>query len=164
MQKDTDLAGNTAVGSPVSPEYTPDYKSTDAIGTEEKYSSSDQSLGSLFSELADDMSTLVRQEIQLVQTETMEKVSTATRGIIMLVAGGLIAYAGLIALVIAGAIALGAIMPYWLSSLIAGVVVIIIGAGILMTGRTMVSNINPVPEKTIETLKDDANWAKEQVQ
>lgn len=122
-----------------------------------------QSLGTLFTELVDDMSTLVRQEIQLARTETMEKVSTAMRSIIMMVVGGLVAYAGLIALVIAGAIALGNVVPYWLAALIAGLVVILIGTGILMTGHSILADLTPVPEKTIETLKEDATWAKEQV-
>lgn len=123
----------------------------------------ERSLGELFSELAEDMTTLVRKEVQLARTETMEKISTATRSIVMMVVGGLLAYAGLVALVIAAAIALGALMPYWLSSLIVGLVVIAVGAGILMAGRSSLTSMNPVPEKTIETLKEDANWAKEQV-
>lgn len=121
------------------------------------------SLGQLFTELTDDMSTLVRQELELAKAETMQKVSQATRSIIMMVAGGLLAYAGLIALVIAAAIALGALMPYWLSSLIVGLVVIIIGAVLVMSGRSSLANVSLVPEKTVETLKQDARWAKEQV-
>lgn len=155
MQTDRDSTENNVTLSTAPPK-------SSSTGT--NYSSGDQSLGALFSELADDMSTLVRQEVQLIRTETMEKVSTAMRSVILLVAGGLVAYAGLVVVIIAAAIALGNVMPYWLSALIAGVVVIIIGAGLLMTGRTMLSNLDPVPEKTIETLKEDAKWAKEQVQ
>lgn len=121
------------------------------------------SLGQLFTELSDDMSTLVRQELELAKAETMQKVSQATRSIIMMVAGGLLAYAGLISLVIAAAIALGALMPYWLSSLIVGLVVIVIGAVLVMSGRSSLANLSLVPEKTVETLKQDARWAKEQV-
>jgi len=121
------------------------------------------SLGQLFTELTDDMSTLVRQELELAKAETMQKVSRATRSIIMMVAGGLLAYAGLIALVIAAAIALGALMPYWLSSLIVGLVVIAIGAALVMNGRSALANLSLIPEKTVETLKQDARWAKEQV-
>lgn len=121
------------------------------------------SLGQLFTELTDDMSTLVRQELELAKAETMQKVSKATRSIIMMVAGGLLAYAGLIALVIAVAIALGGLMPYWLSSLIVGLVVIVIGAVLVMSGRSSLATISLVPEKTVETLKQDARWAKEQV-
>lgn len=121
------------------------------------------SLGQLFTELTGDMSNLVRQELELAKAETMQKVSKATRSIILMVAGGLLAYAGLIALVIAAAIALGAIMPYWLSSLIMGLVVIVIGAILINSGRSSLTNLSIVPEQSVESLKEDARWAKEQV-
>jgi hypothetical protein len=75
----------------------------------------------------------------------------------------LLAYAGLIALVIAAAIALGAIMPYWLSSLIVGLVVIVIGAILINSGRSSLTDLSLVPEQSVESLKEDARWAKEQV-
>lgn len=121
------------------------------------------SLGQLLNELTGDMSTLVRQEFELAKAETMQKVSHATRSIIMLVAGGLLAYAGLIALVIAAAIGLGALMPYWLSSLIVGLVVVAIGALLVMSGRSSLATLSLVPEDTVATLRQDARWAKEQI-
>ncbi len=121
------------------------------------------SLGALFSDLSTDLSTLVRQEIELARTETTEKVSKAARSAGMLVAGGLIAYAGLIVVLIAIAILLGAIMPYWLSSLIVGVIVLAIGAMMAVSGKNKLANLNVVPEKTVATLKEDARWAKEQL-
>jgi hypothetical protein len=121
------------------------------------------SLGELFTELSDDMSTLIRKEVELARTETMEKVSQATRSVVYMVAGGLLAYAGLITLLIAAAIALGSIMPYWLSSLIVGVAVIVIGAIFISVGRNSLQNMDMAPQKTIETLREDAKWAKEQV-
>lgn len=121
------------------------------------------SLGQLLNELTGDMSTLVRQELELAKAETMQKVSQATRSIIMMVAGGLLAYAGLIAIVIAAAIALGSLMPYWLSSLIVGLVVVAVGAMLIMSGRSSLANLSLVPENTVETLKQDARWAKEQI-
>ena len=121
------------------------------------------SLGQLLTELTGDMSTLVRQELEIAKTETMQKVSGATRSVIMMVAGGLLAYAGLIALVIAAAIALGSLMPYWLSSLIVGLVVVAIGAVLIISGRSRLTNISLVPQNTVETLKQDARWEKEQI-
>lgn len=153
MQRERETATNDSA--------SPDYN--DAADSREDSTPSERSLGRLFSELADDMTVLVRKEVQLARTETMEKVSAATGSVVMMIIGGLLAYAGLIALVIAAAIALGDIMPYWLSSLIVGLVVIIVGAGILAAGRSSLKNISPVPEKTVETLKEDAKWAKEQV-
>ncbi len=123
----------------------------------------DSSLGTLFSDLSSDLSTLVRQEIELARAETTEKVSKAAQSAGMLVVGGLVAYAGLIIVLIAVAILLGAIMPYWLSSLIVGAIVLIVGAVMAISGKNKLANLNVVPEKTVATLKDDARWAKEQI-
>lgn len=121
------------------------------------------SIGTLFTDLTEDMGKLVRQEIELARVETMQKVNRAMRSVIMMAAGGLVAYAGFITLLITAAIALGRIMPYWLSSLIVGVVVLIVGAILIGSGRSSLSNLTVVPENTVESIKEDARWAKEQV-
>jgi uncharacterized membrane protein YqjE len=121
------------------------------------------SLGRLFSDLSNDFSDLVREEIRLARVETMEKVSTATRGIVSLVAGGLVAYAGLLALLVMVGLLLNNIMPAWLASAIVGIIALVIGLILISAGRSTLSNMTIVPEKTIKTLKDDAEWVKEQV-
>jgi hypothetical protein len=121
------------------------------------------SIGSLFTDLTDDMGRLVRQEIELARIETMQKVSTAARSVVMMVAGGLVVYAGFIVVLIAVAILLGQLMPYWASSLLVGAVVLLVGAILLNSGRNSLTNLTVVPEKTVESIKDDARWAKEQV-
>jgi uncharacterized membrane protein YqjE len=121
------------------------------------------SIGALFTDLTDDMGKLVRQEIELARVETMQKVNRAMRSVILMAAGGFVAYAGFITLLIAVAIALGSLMPYWLSTLIVGVVVLIVGAILIGSGRSSLSNLTVVPEDTVESIKEDARWAKEQV-
>lgn len=123
----------------------------------------ESSLGDLFTGLTYDLSTLVRKEIDLARTETMEKVSQATRSIVFMVAGGMLAYAGLIALIIAAAVALANVMPFWLATLIVGLLVLIVGAIFVQSGRSMLTNMSIVPEKTVESIKEDTEWVKEQV-
>jgi uncharacterized membrane protein len=105
----------------------------------------------------------MRQEIQLAKAETMKTVSKAMRSTIMMVAGGLLAYAGLIVLLIAVAIAVGAVMPYWLSSLLVAIVAIVVGAILIQSGRSTIQELTIVPEKSVESIKEDAEWVKEQV-
>jgi len=124
---------------------------------------SDPTLGDLFTSLTEDLSTLVRQEIALARTETMEKFTTATRSIVMMVAGGLIAYAGLIALIMALIFLLNRAMPLWVSALIVAIVVIVVGVILLMSGRSALARMSVVPEKTVESMKENTEWAKEQV-
>lgn len=121
-----------------------------------------RSLGELFSELANDTSTLVRQEIQLAKTEMTQKASSAGRDAGMIGAGGALAYAGLLAIIAAIIIGLGQLIPMWLSALIVGVVILIIAYVLIRRGQNGLKNLNPLPEQTIETLNEDKEWAKEQ--
>jgi hypothetical protein len=105
----------------------------------------------------------MRQEIQLARAETMETVSKALRSMYKMAGGGLLAYAGLIVLLIGVAIGLGAVMPYWLSALLVGIVTRVVGAILIQSGRSTIQDLTIVPEKTVESIKEDAEWVKEQV-
>lgn len=122
------------------------------------------SLGELFSELSSEVTTLVKQEVQLAKTELSAKASKAGRNIGFLAAGGFIAYAGFIMLLVAFAAILALFMETWLATLIVGLVVTGVGAILVKRGIDALRKMNPAPEKTIETLQEDKEWIKEQVQ
>jgi xanthine/uracil permease len=82
----------------------------------------------------------------------------------MLVAGGAVAYAGLLFLLLAivfGLIEAG--LDAWVSALVVGLVVVAIGAVLVLRARESLKPANLAPQKTVETLKEDAAWAKEQI-
>jgi hypothetical protein len=121
-----------------------------------------RSLGELFSELAQETSTLVRQEVNLAKTEMSQKASTAGKHLGVLAAGGALAYAGLLA-ILAGIIALlNDVMPLWASALLVGIVVAIVGYLLIRKGLDALKRDDFAPRETIETLKEDQQWAKEQ--
>jgi hypothetical protein len=130
----------------------------------ENASAGQASMGRLFSDLAADLSELTRKEIQLARTETMEKVSHASNAVISMAAGGLIAYAGLLALMVAAGLGLATFMPYWLSAVVVGGIAVIIGLIMLQSGRSTLQNTSITPEKTVDTLKENAAWVKEKIQ
>jgi xanthine/uracil permease len=124
----------------------------------------ERSLGDLFSDLSRETTTLVRQEVQLAKAELSQSATEAARGIGMLVAGGAVAYAGLLFVLLAivfGLIEAG--WDAWLSALVVGVVVVAIGAFLVLRARESLKPANLAPQKTVETLKEDAEWAKEQI-
>jgi len=123
----------------------------------------DRSLGDLFGELTRETSTLVRQEMQLAKTELTQKASSVGKDVGSLAVGGAIAYAGLLALIAAVIIGLGSIIPMWLSALLVGVVVAGIGFFMLQKGLSALKQQSLAPKLTIETVKEDAEWAKEQM-
>jgi hypothetical protein len=121
-----------------------------------------RSLGELFSELAQETSTLVRQEVNLAKTEMSDKASRAGRHVGVLAAGGAVAYAGLLAILAAVIVLLDNVMPLWLSALLVGIVAAVVGYILVRRALDALKREDFAPRKTIETLKEDQQWAKEQ--
>ena len=124
----------------------------------------ERSLGELFGDLARETSTLVRQEVQLAKTEMTQKASAVGKDIGFIAVGGLIAYAGLLALIATIIIVLGTLdVPWWLASLIVTLIVLAVGGFLVQRGLTALKHQSMAPEQTIQTLKEDRQWAKEQM-
>ncbi|HEY8598420.1 MAG TPA: phage holin family protein [Thermomicrobiales bacterium] len=124
-----------------------------------------RSLGELFSALAADTGTLVRQEVELAKTEMTQKATRVGKDIGFLLAGGAVAYAGFLAILAAIAIGLGQLgLPWWVATLLVGLVVAGIGGFLVMRGLSALRRETPLPQQTIDTLKEDAEWAKAQTQ
>ena len=123
----------------------------------------ERSLGDLFSQLTHDLSTLMRQEVMLAKTELRQKASKAGKDVGFLAAGGAIAYAGFLVILAGIVLALGLVLPWWASAFIVGVVVAAIGYFLIRKGQTALKQADLTPKQTIETLKEDQQWAKEQV-
>ena len=125
-------------------------------------SKNDRSLGELFSELAQDTSTLVRQEMTLAKTEMSQKASRVGKDVGFLAAGGAVAYAGLLAVLAGIIVLLGQIIPMWLSALLVGLVVAGVGYFLVRKGLDALKREDLAPRQTIETIKEDQQWAKDQ--
>ncbi len=124
-----------------------------------------RSLGELFSALATDTGTLVRQEVELAKTEMTQKATRVGKDIGFLLAGGAVAYAGFLAILAAIAIGLGQLgLPWWVATLLVGLVVAGIGGFLVMRGLSALRQETPLPQQTLDTLKEDAEWAKAQTQ
>jgi MFS family permease len=120
-------------------------------------------VGDLVKQLADQTSTLVRQEIDLAKAELTEKGKEAGKG------AGMFAGAAVVGLLAAGALTAFLIMlldgalANWLSALIVGVVFAAIAGALAAAGRSRIKRATPpVPEQTVETVKEDVEWAKTQ--
>ena len=122
----------------------------------------DRSLGELFSELSSNTSNLVRQEINLAKAEMTQKATEAGRQAGMIGVGGVLAHTALLALVAALVAGLSEFMPIWASALLVGIVLAIAGYVVIRQGLDKLKQLNPKPEQTIETLKEDKEWIKDQ--
>lgn len=126
---------------------------------------SERSLGELFGDLARDTGLLVRQEVRLATSEISQKATRVGQSLGALAVGGAVAYAGFLALLAALIIGLARLgMPWWGAALLVGLVVGGIGAFIVQRGLATLKSTDFVPRQTVETLKEDAEWVKEQAQ
>jgi hypothetical protein len=124
----------------------------------------EESMGELFKELSDDLSTLMRQELALAQAEMTEKGKKAGLGIGMLGGAGIVGFVAFLALTAALIALLSTGMKVWIAALIITAVYAIVAGVLAAIGKNRVTEATPpVPEQTTETLKEDVQWAKTQM-
>ncbi|MGW6443176.1 phage holin family protein [Lentzea sp. NPDC055074] len=119
-----------------------------------------ESLGELVGELAQDLSRLMRQELELAKAEIREEAKKAGKATGMLAGAGFAGYMAGVLLSLALVFALGAVMPLGWSALIVAAVWGIAGFVLYNSGRAKLREVNPKPERTVESLKEDAEWAR----
>lgn len=123
----------------------------------------DQPVGELMKKLANETSTLVRQELALARAEMTEKGRRAGPGI------GMVGAAGVVGLLAGGAftafliLALDGVMPNWLAALLVAAAYAVIAGVLYVMGKERVQEATPLkPEQTAESVKEDVEWAKTQ--
>ena len=118
-------------------------------------------IGEVAKSLTSDLSLLLRQEIDLAKAEMAEKGRTAAPGL------GMFGGAGIVGLCAAGALTaflilvLSTFLPDWAAALVVGAVLATVAYVLAQQGKERVADAGaPVPEQTIETMKEDVEWAK----
>lgn len=123
----------------------------------------ERSLGDLFSELAQETGLLVRQEVALARTEITDSATRVGKNVGIIAAGGALAFCGLLAVIAAVILGLAYFMPAWLSALLVGIVVIAVAALIAMPAMNALKKTKLAPTESVESIKEDAKWLKDQV-
>ena len=121
--------------------------------------------GELVKDLSTQVSTLVRQELELAKVELSAKGREAGIGAGMMGAGGVVALFGVGALTAAAILALDLLVAGWLAAVIVGVLWLAIAGILALAGKSRAQRAGPpVPEQTVETVKEDVRWTKDSVQ
>jgi len=123
----------------------------------------ERSLGDLFSELAAETGTLVRQEVALAQAEISGKATRVGKQVGFLAVGGAIGYAAMLAIMAAVIIGLSNFIPAWIAALLVGAVVGAVSFFLISSAIERLKNTNLKPEESVESLKEDAQWLKNQM-
>lgn len=127
----------------------------------------EEPVADLLKDLRDESITLIRQQVELAKTETLEKISKLMRNAVNLFAGSLVATVGLL-FILAGLDFLGALglqavglsqsLALSISSPVIGLIVGIIGYVFVRKAISTFKHTSVVPEKTVHSIKEDQQW------
>ena len=121
---------------------------------------SETSVGELIGNISNDLSTLFRQEVDLAKAELKQEATRAGKAAGMLGGAGFAGYLAVVLLSFALVFALGNVMDLGWAALIVAVLWAIIGAVLYANGRKKLKAVDPTPRRTVETIKEDAQWMK----
>jgi len=122
-----------------------------------------ESTGELLKRFSEDATTLIRKELELAKAELAEKGRQAGKGAAMFGGAGLFGVTAFGALTAFLILVLAEAMDAWLAALIVAAVYGAIAAVLALQGKQKVEEAAPPqPEQTVETLKEDVEWAKRQ--
>ena len=121
-----------------------------------------RSVGEIVGDISRDMSTLIRQEMDLAKTEMKQEVTKLGKGAGMFGGAGLAGWFTLFFLSLALTWLLDNWMPVELAALIVAVVWGVVAGVLALRGRQEIKDANPQLPQTQQTLKEDAQWAREQ--
>ncbi|MGW0916979.1 phage holin family protein [Streptomyces sp. NPDC002784] len=120
----------------------------------------DSSVGELLSGMASDVQTLLRQEVELAKAEIREEAGKAGKAAGMYGGAGFGGYMVALFASLAAMFALANVMDTGWAALIVTAVWAAIAAILFVMGRSKMREVSPKPEQTVETLKEDAQWAR----
>ena len=120
-------------------------------------------LGSIVSGIVEDLQGIVRGEVLLAKTEIREDVSAMGKGATSIAIGAMVVLVGFIFLMLGVTYLINKSLEMWISAGIVGVVLLTIGGILAMTGKKTLSATSLKPTETMESLKEDQQWANQQI-
>ena len=122
-----------------------------------------ENLGDLFTRLTEDLSRLVRDEVELAKVEINDTVEKVKAGGVSIGVAGVLGLMAFVMLSFAAAWGLAEVVPAGVAFLIVGGAYGLVALALLALGRQRLKAVKPVPEQTVETIKEDVAWAKQQM-
>jgi uncharacterized membrane protein YqjE len=121
------------------------------------------SLGDLLGRLSDDVTLLFRQEVELAKLELKHELSVASKAAAFLAGGVIVALFAVLLLAMAASWGLAEVMAPGLAFLIVGLVIAVIAAVSVATGRKRMQQVDATPRRTIDTLQRDRDEISERI-
>jgi uncharacterized membrane protein YqjE len=120
------------------------------------------SIAGLLQEIVGNVQGIIRSEVRLAKAEVREDATSMGKAAGMLAAGAVLGIYALGILLLCIVYALNGPLPDWAAALIVGLVVAAIAGILVMVGINRVKSVNPAPDKTMDSVKEDIQWVKQQ--
>ncbi|GAA2454751.1 phage holin family protein [Streptomyces glaucus] len=120
----------------------------------------DRSVGELLSVVTSDLQVLFRQEVELAKAEVRQEATRAGKAAGMYGGAGFAGYLVLLFLSLAAVLGLANVMDGGWAALIVAAVWAVVAAVLYQKGRARMRTVSPKPERTVETMKENAEWAR----
>jgi len=120
-------------------------------------------IGAMLGGLLKDLQDLVRGEVALAKAEIKEDVSTAGKGVAAIATAAFFGLTGFIFLMLGLTYLLNIWMRMWIAASVVGVLLVVIAAVLGISGKKKLSASSLKPDQTIDSLKEDQQWAKAQI-
>jgi uncharacterized membrane protein YqjE len=121
----------------------------------------DRSLSGVLQDIIRNVQEIVRSEVRLAKTEILEEAAKAKSSALLLGAGAVTAIFAIFFLLLMIVYALALVVPRWTAALIVGAALAVVANVMLTAGVRRFKQIHPTPERTVETLKENVEWAKQ---
>jgi uncharacterized membrane protein YqjE len=123
---------------------------------------SDRSISEILQDVLRNLQSIVRSEVRLAKTEVREEFTKAKPAILLLALAAVCGLFGILFLLLTTMYAVALALPLWASALVVAVMLIIIAAITLNAGQRRIERAHPLPDKTIVSMKENAEWARQQ--
>jgi uncharacterized membrane protein YqjE len=121
----------------------------------------DRSLSGVLQDIIRNVQEIVRSEVRLAKTEILEEAAKAKSSTLLLGAGAVTAIFAMLFFLLMIVYALTLVVPSWAAALIVGAALAVVASVMLTAGVRRFKQIHPTPERTVETIKENVEWAKQ---
>jgi uncharacterized membrane protein len=122
-----------------------------------------RSVPEVLQDIVGNIQEIIRSEFTLAKVEIKQEAARAKSPVIMCLVGGALGLYALGFLLVTAVFGMATVMPIWIAALIVGAVLAVVSIVLLSAAAKRLKHVHKVPERTIETLKENVQWAKEQI-
>lgn len=123
-----------------------------------------RSIGEITNNLLTNAQEVMRDEVRLAKTEIGNELKSAVRASAMLVAGVVLALFVFGMMLVTATAALDIILPLWAAAGIVTVVLALVAGALVALGRKRISEVDPKPNETFDSMRENVRWVKQQTQ